>query len=179
MPNPVALFASENVFSAAQSTLASDGERRIFRQLRSAAIRMFLLAAEKQQAETVARPAVVIEPAIQAGFFRARLLVNGLSAMRLASFQILELRVVGLWAARERIHQRRVRLAAIECGDCATIGGTEDGSVAIGGEINLVAAIGVEIQRGDVLIMAGGIRKRIGNRFGLNQRAPQFRAQVR
>src|SRR5580704_3647346 len=71
-----------------RGAIASAGERRIFRQLRGAAIRMFLLAAEKQQAETVARPAVVIEPAIKAGFLRARLLVNGLSAMRLASFQI-------------------------------------------------------------------------------------------
>ena len=148
----------------------SGGERGIFRQLHGAAIRVLLVAAEKQQAETVARPAIVIEPAVQARL-PSRAFAREWIGRRAPAcgFEILDFRVVGFRTARQRIHQRGVGLAAIERGNRGAVGGTEQGGVAVRCEIDFLVAVRVEIERGDILVMAGGIRERIGDRFRLDQ----------
>ena len=95
----------------------------------------FVLA-EQQQAEGVARPAIVIEPALEALFLRANLIVNGLRDLRFGRRQIANLGVIRLRAAHRRIDQRDVGRAEIERRESGAVIGLEQGGITVGGEID-------------------------------------------
>ena len=135
--------------------------------------------AEEQQPEGISRPAVVVQPALKALFLGARLLVNGLRALDALRGKISQLGVIGLRAALKRVDQRHVRRAKIERGNRASIIGNDERGVAVGSEIDFVAAVGIEIERGRVSEGPLVMREPVGDGLGLREGAPDGGAQVR
>ena len=103
--------------------VGSARQKRVFIQTQFAIILERFLGGEKQQTEGAARPAIVVEPAIEAFFLRPSLLVNGLWRVRLPARYVLDFRVIRFKTTLQRIDQRAVRLPALQSRDRAAISG--------------------------------------------------------
>src|ERR1700690_3295268 len=94
----------------------------------------------------MAGPAIVMQPALQSFLFRACLLVYGMDLGSIVLPQILQGSVIGLWPAFQGIYQRRAGRSEIQHADRAAIFGGDQGRVLVRSKINLVTAIGVEVE---------------------------------
>ena len=100
------------------------GEADRFAQLQCFIISMRARGIEDHDAEGVARPAIVTEKALQAGFFHAGLFVNGgHRAGGGLSRAFAQTRVIGLGTAQEGIDQRGGGRTEIKGGNRATVTG--------------------------------------------------------
>ena len=69
--------------------VTAGGERGIFVELDGGVIVVSFAGREKQQAEGMAGPAIVLEQAIETGFAGAALLVDGVEAERMRAVGVL------------------------------------------------------------------------------------------
>ena len=155
------------------------GKAGVFLQLESFVVGMRARRIEKQDAESVARPAIVTEKTLEAGLLDASLFVDrsdrvggGLSG------GFAQGGVIGLRPAQDGIHHRRGSRAEIERRDGPAVSGLQERLVFGGGEKEFVGAVGVVVQLLDTRNERAGSMQ-IGDGFGANQVAPRIGAEMR
>jgi hypothetical protein len=92
----------------------------------------------------MSRPAIVLEPALEVFLLCPRLIVDRLRGLRVLCGKIAQLRVVAFRAAGERIDHRNVGQPEMERGDRAAVVRRQQRGIAVGCEVDFVAAVGVQ-----------------------------------
>ena len=139
---------------------------------------MCFLRGKKQKTKSVARPAIVFQPFFKAWFLGQRLLVYG-GDFAGGLGGILQSRVIGLDAPLQRIDERHGAWAEIQHRERAAVGGFAHCCEFGRSDFDFLAAVRVEIELGHKLVGLGAVTKRVCNRLGANEVAPQFRSEVR
>src|SRR5258707_644398 len=134
---------------------------------------------EKQNAESVARPAIITKKAFEAGLLDAGLFVDaGDSAGSGIAGGFAQARVISLRAAQDGIDERGGRGAEVEGGKGAAVNGLQERLSLGRGQEQLVGAVGVVIEQFNARSeRAGGLP--VSDGFGANEIAPRISAEVR
>ncbi len=134
---------------------------------------------ENQDAEGVARPAIVAEETLEAGLLHASLFVNGgnSSGGGLAC-GFAQARVIGLGTAQNGIDERGRRGPEIERSDGASVAGLQEHLSLERSKKQLVRAVRVVVQKFDARHERAG-NLAVGDSFGANEIAPGIGAEMR
>ena len=153
-------------------------ERGAFFEAQRFKVRVRFPRRKKQEAERVSRPAIVFQPFFEARFLGERLVVNrGDFGGELG--RILQFGMVGLDAPLQRIDQRHRARAKIQDFQRSAAGRFDQGREFGRSDLDFFPAIRVKIELRHRLIGLCAVMERVGNRFGADQFAPQFRSQMR
>ena len=126
------------------------GKTSVFAQLESFVVRLRARRIENQDAEGVARPAVIAKKALEARLLDAGLLVNGDGrAGGAGSRGFAQARVISLGAAQDGIDERGSSGAEIERGDGSAVTGFQQRLGFRRREEQLVGTVGVVVQKFD------------------------------
>src|SRR6059058_11193 len=155
------------------------GKTSVFAQLESFVVRLGARRIENQDAEGVARPAVIAKKALEARLLDAGLLVNGDGrAGGAGSRGFAQARVISLGAAQDGIHERGGRGTKIERGNGSAVAGLQNRLKFRRREEQLVRAIGVVVEHFHTWSGRAG-SEAVSNRLGANKIASGIGAEVR
>src|SRR5689334_2096721 len=146
------------------------GKTRVFAQLQSLVICLRAGRIENQDAERVARPAIVAKKTLQAGLLDAGLLVNGNGRAGGAGAHgcFAQACVVSLRAAQDGIDERGGCKTKIERGEGAPVAGLQERLKFRRREKQFVRAVGVVVEHFHAGSGRAG-REAVSNRFGANE----------
>src|ERR1700747_2042207 len=133
------------------------GKSGIFAQLESLIVGLRARRIKNQNAESVTRPTVVAKEALEAGFFDARLFVDGgdRSGNR-GSRSFAQARVVSLGTAQDGIDERDGSRTKVQGGDGAAVAGLQERLEFRGGKKQFVRAVGVVVEHLDARRVGAG-----------------------
>ena len=155
------------------------GKAGIFVQLEGFIVRVRAGRIENQNAESVARPAVVAQEAFQAGFLDAGLFMNGRDRGG-GGFPggFAQARVVGLGTPQNRVDESGGRRTEIERGDGGPVARLQERLAFRRGEEQFVRAVRIVVQQFDARDERAGSLA-VGNQFRADEIAPGVGAQMR
>ena len=128
-------------------------------------MKSFVLA-EEQEAEGISGPAVVMQETLEARFFGARLFVDGDGALNGLGGETPEASVIAFGAAGERVNQGDAGRAEVDGADGGGVTRIDEDGVTFGGEVKLLAAIGIEIEARDFSVALSAMDEAIGDGLG-------------
>src|SRR5215831_12364516 len=138
--------AGSGIFDA-ESAARKSG---VLAQLQSLIVGLGARRIKDQHKESVTRPAVVVKEALEAGFFDARLFVDGGDrAGHRGSRSFAQARVVSLGTAQDGIDERDCHGAKVQGSDGAAIAGLQERLEFRGGKKQFVRAVGVVVEHLD------------------------------
>src|SRR5438874_7974067 len=155
------------------------GKTSVFAQLESFVVRLGARRIENQDAEGVARPAVIAKKALKARLLDAGLLVNGDSrAGGAGSRGFAQARVISLGAAQDGIDERGSGGTKIQRGNSSAVAGLQKRLKSRRREEQLVRAIGVVVEHFHTWSGRAG-SEAVSNRLGANKIASGIGAEMR
>ena len=151
----------------------SPGERGALIQAQCLVVAELFCAIEEQEAESISRPAIVLELLIQPGLLHERLVVNR-GDLRSELGGVLQFRVIGFDAPLERIDQRHRTRPKIQDLQGAAVRGFDDRRGLRRCQLDFFPAVRVKIEPRDRPVRFLAVLERIRDRLGAHEFAPQF-----